>query len=456
MKTIKYFWMLCLAVVAFSFASCKDDDDSQSTPMTIDKVFLEDVKSSVPDREVTFARLGQLIRIQGSGFSGLKKVYINGYDTYFNNALLTDNNIWVTLNGDTPIDKASADVRNKIQLVKDGTSLTYDFIIRAASPSITSVDNTLPKPGELVTVKGTNLQEITKITLPGGVEVTSGITSDEDGEWFTFIMPEGVSEGGSITSEGANGTAVSPEYFNRFDCYIVDFDGKGNLGSWSATYSGDDLVDDPLNTGRGKVAMLIPDKVLAEGPLAAGKRTDFWATAGNDDAADDWNRMTAFIDGSTPVSEVGIQFDIFVDGTWNNTGQLEISLQNNLSTYGYGSADTKPSTEYMHQAGVWVPWLNSDGTTTAFETGRRWVTVTMPFAMFGNYSAEDTSATFLDVINDRNSGSYRNFLMFFVNSDIEFNDEITFPAAATDLKIYVDNLRVVPLASKAVSDFPEE
>ena len=55
MKTMKYFWLLCLAILPFSLIACSDDDDEGSTPMTIDKIFLEDAKSTVPDREVDFA-----------------------------------------------------------------------------------------------------------------------------------------------------------------------------------------------------------------------------------------------------------------------------------------------------------------------------------------------------------------------------------------------------------------
>ena len=102
MKTMKYFWLLCLAILPFSLIACSDDDDEGSTPMTIDKIFLEDAKSTVPDREVDFARLGQMLRIQGSGFSGLKAIYVNGYKTQFNTTMVTDNNIWVTLSGKTP------------------------------------------------------------------------------------------------------------------------------------------------------------------------------------------------------------------------------------------------------------------------------------------------------------------------------------------------------------------
>ena len=160
MKTMKHISTLCLALAVVVFTGCKSDDDSGSTPMKIDKVFLENIDDEVnKDREVDFARLGQLIRIQGSGFTGLKKVLINGYETYFNNALMTDNNIWVTLNSETPVEKADESVRNTITLIKDGTQLVYPFTVRASAPSISGVDNTLPMAGETVTVTGSNLQE---------------------------------------------------------------------------------------------------------------------------------------------------------------------------------------------------------------------------------------------------------------------------------------------------------
>ena len=413
------------------------------------------------DREVDFARLGQLIRIQGSGFTGLKKIYINGYDTYFNNALMTDNNIWVTLNANTPVDKAEESVRNTILLVKDGTQLSYSFTIRAAAPSISSVDNTLPKAGETVTVYGSNLQETTKITLPDGTEITDGITSDEDGEFFSFVVPAGadLTVAGSITSEGANGTAISPAFFNDFRNFITDFDGNGELGSWTATYSSDDLVDDPLGTGRGKVAMLVPNVKLEAGGLDAGSNALLWATAGNDNANDDWtSRMYASIPAETSAADVAIQFDIYCPEAWDESGQLEISLQNNLSNYGYGSGCTKFSSQYMNTATVWVPWFNAeDGSHAAFTTGERWQTVTIPMTAFGNYDpTEAPDVTFQKICEDRNSGSYRNFLFLFVNADLEDEDlGVSYPAKLFTQKIYIDNLRVVSIKAISVSDFDD-
>lgn len=460
MKTMKYISTLCLALAVVVFTGCKSDDDSGSTPMKIDKVFLENIDDEVnKDRETGFARLGQLIRIQGSGFTGLKKVLINGYETYFNNALMTDNNIWVTLNSETPVEKADESVRNTITLIKDGTQLVYPFTVRASAPSISSVDNTLPMAGETVTVTGSNLQETSKVTLPDGTEVTSGIVSDEEGKFYTFTVPASadLSVPGSLTSEGANGTAVTPPYFNEFRCFVTNFDDKGELGSWSATYSAEDLVDDPLNTGRGKVAMLVPNVKLNAGGLDAGSNSLLWATAGNDNANDDWGaRMYSVIPATTSAANVALQFDIYVPEPCDLSGQLEISLQNNLSNYGYGSNGTKYSSQYYNTATVWVPWFNKeDGTHAPFTTGQRWQTITIPMTAFGNYDpTEAPDVTFQKICEDRNAGSYRNFLFLFVNADLE--DEalgVKYPAALFTQKIYIDNLRVVDITPVTVSDF---
>lgn len=466
MKTMKYFWTLCLAVAAFTFTACSDSDSSSSSSqMKIDQIYLENIDDdNIKDRPVEFARLGQLLRIQGSGFTGVKRIYINGYETYFNNALMTDNNIWVQLNSKTPVDKADDAVRNTIVLYKsEDNQLVYPFIIRASAPSITNVDNTMPKAGELVVVNGANLQETTKVILPDGTEVTDGIISDEDGKWFTFTVPASadLTVAGSLTSEGANGTAVSPTFFNDFRCFVIDFEenGKGELGSWSATYAPADLVDDPLNTGRGKCAMLVPEAKLADGGIDAGGEALYWATAGNDNPNDDWTkRMYAYIPENTPAANVALQFDIYCPEPWDLTGQLEFSLQNNLSGKGWGSAGTKYSSQYFNTATVWVPWLNEeDGTHEAWTTGERWQTITIPMTKFGNYNpTEAPDATFANICEDRNAGSYRNFLAVFVNSDLEFSDDIVYKSSTFNQKVYIDNIRVVSIAPISVSDFGDE
>lgn len=472
MKNIKYFWLLCLALLSVGFTACNDDDEYfdgkyQSTAIVIKQIYLEDYESSVPDRPVEYARLGQLIRVEGSGLYGMKKVYVNGYETYFNRAYVTNSSMLIQLNSKTPIIDAEPEVRDKIRFVKDGTETSFDFTIRAASPTITSINNTLPQAGERVIVYGEGLHETTKVTLPGGVEVTN-VESDNEGEWYAFTMPDGVTESGSIYSEGANGQAATPAYFNFKSCMILDFDGNGTQGSWGSSNKDDDgnikagvsmvypedLVNDPANTNRGKCLQIVPERLIKEGGISSGKprAMECW-TAGNDDTADDWSRMyKAGIPAETPASEVALQFDIYVPEVWTATGHIQISLINNFNIAGIGSDDDGSN----NMVAFYVPWIQ-DGVVVPFAT-TAWQTVTIPFSQFNKYATmikNEEETTFKNVVEDRNSASYRNFGMGFANTDFTLGDVsvISTPFAS---RIYVDNWRIVPCKSVVISDYPED
>lgn len=439
---------LASSVVA---TSCSDDDNGGAgSAVSISRVFLQDAKSeTLKSREVDFARLGQTIRIEGSGFTGLKHILINGYDTYFNNALMTDNNVWVTLASKTPIVDAEESVRNTIVMVKDNGSYTYNFTIRAASPSVSNISITLPQPGDVVRVEGANLHETTSATLPDGT-VVSDITNDVDGEWYSFVMPEGVEPvGGSIVSEGANGIAKSPDCFNVTRGMILDFDGQGVQGSWSATFSSEDLVDDPLGKN-GKCIALVP--ASQEGGYAPGANSKGWFTAGND-VDPDWTTLLEGDASEISVEDVALQFDIYCPEPWKGTGQIMFTFQNNISSYGWGNVYT--SAEYNSAVGtqsavVWVPWMNEEtGAVKAFQTDG-WQTITIPVSKIGKYQ---NGGTWADVAADRLAGSYCNFGMFFCNGDIEFSESIIHEASRFDQRVYIDNWRIVPYHVVTVSDF---
>lgn len=475
MKLKNTIWLyLSAMLVAVCFAACSDDDADGSSPITVTGVYLEDQESSVPDRLVEFVRLGQVIRIQGSGFAGMRKVYVNGYETYFNPVYVADNSMLLQVSSSTPITSAAEDVRNTIHFVKTGTDYVHKFIIRSASPAIQRIENTLPMAGETVRVFGSGLQEITQVDLPGGVVVTTGIESDEDGEYFTFVMPTGVTAGGAIKAIGANGEANSPNYFNYSSCMILNFDGKGTQGVWSWSETGsmlgaadkkddngkytqrDERADDPAHSGRGKCMQLIPDRMLnnADGGIAATKTrcTEVW-TAGTGNADDDWTWMYTHIPATTPVTEVAFQFDIYVpeSNPWNNTGYIEVMLYNNVNMAGIGSDD-----EGQHVA-FFVPWINN-GAKTPYTTEGRWQTVTIPFsewAVIAKGIAEDGKIpTFSDIVDARLAKDYYNFGMGIVNNDFKYKG-VEVKSTLLHQKVYVDNWRIVPYQTTPSSDFPE-
>ncbi len=449
-----------LLVMPALFTACDDDDDHGSAPMTITAVYLEDAQSEVPDRRVEFARLGQLIRIEGEGFLGLRKILINGYDCYFNTAYLSNNSVIVRVDKNIPTTDAVESERNTIMMVKDAASIVYTFNIRSSAPSISNISNTLPKVGEPIIISGKGLEEISKVVFPGDVEVTSGIIQSNDGTYFMVNMPENVSEdGGSLFVECANGAVYSPAYFNCRRSVILDFDGKGQHGSWGSSASmikAEDLLSDPIgegNTSQGKYCMLPAAKQV---PVSAGKNrcAEVW-TAGN--GVDDWSEETLGIPHSTAINLVGFQFDMYVsnEAPWSESGFLKICLINGLNGGEWASSDNK-------QAFNVVPWIQNGKVVPYSSTG--WVTVTVPFSQFYIFAANKnlSSLTFADVVQLRDKASYKNFGFYFENSDFTLDkvtgksedSSVEHPSKETNVKVYIDNWRIVPLNVPAYSDFP--
>lgn len=445
--------LLGVLIYSVAFTSCEDDDDSKSSAITITKVFLEDAESSVPDREVQFARLGQLIRIEGSGFNGLRKVYINGYSTYFNPVYLSDNSMLISIGKNTPTTEADESVRNTIRFVKDAAETTFDFEIRSAAPAISGISNTLPAVGETIMISGSGLTEVSKVVFPGDIVVTENIVSDKDGKFFLVEMPSGVSEeGGSIMIECFNGGAYSPAYFNFKKGIILDFDGNGTHGYWGSTASmiqPEDLESAVIGDGNLSKGNYVAHRPVRMDTIAPGKNraTEVW-TAGN--GVDDWRgQLTPYIPGNTNLAQVAFQFDIYVPEAWAGSGFLKICLQNGFN-----------GGEWSGACYNYVPWI-VDKKSVPFQT-TGWTTVTIPFTKF--YKFSDGNFTFEDILVERETASYANFGIYFENSNIKLNNitkdsgdsETEFVSSTTRVKVYTDNWRVVSLNTPSYSDFPEE
>lgn len=450
-KLNKNFWsrISVLGIILFGllFTACTSDDEANDSEIVVDAIYLQDVNSSVPDRQVDFARLGQLLRLEGSGFTGVRRIYINGFQTDFNPVYVSDNSMLIRISDDTPVMEASDDVRNTIRLVKDNSETTVIFEIRSAAPAISRISHTLPLPGEEITVYGSGLFEVSKVVFPGGVEVTEGIVYDEvDGEFFTVTVPEGVSgDGGSIYIESANGAAYSPAFFNVERGLLLNFDGRGTMGEWGNNITQEDLRSETVGEENISQGNYVPHGPAGDAVYQAGKNrlSEVW-TSGEEN----WrSQLTPFIPASTPLGLVAFQFDIYVPEPWAGTGFLKIMLINNFN----GGEWTGGTYNY-------VPWI-VDGEVVPFET-EGWTTVTIPLTEFYLFS-DGADYTFGDVLAFRESATYKNFGMFFENSDVLLSNvtgaggDVVFTASETSVQVYTDNWRIVSLETPIVTDFPE-
>ena len=425
---IKYILLLVgLFVTASVFNSCEDKDgDGSNTPITITRIFLQNAQSSVPDREVTFIRLGQVMRLEGSGFMGITNVLINGKSNYFNPVFVTDNSMLLQVSNDVPIMEALDDVRNTIQLFKnEKNTFTYSFEIRAAAPTITNISHTMPQAGDEITLSGAGLQEITEVTFPGGIQGTNISSDDEDGKWVKVTVPTGITKSGSLMVIGANGGAYSSPCFNYKEGLLHNFDNVDNY-QWG---SGIDNV---------ALTTTIPNKrpqsqggyqvFNASGSLAANADQRFWLNSSN------LMPIMSVIPETTSANDCGIQMDIYVEGVWNS-GIIRFAIAD-----GWGSSRYCMVYQPVYVGGAYNP--------TAFENPGSWFTITLPFSL----SADFEGKTFGDVIAQMSIADYKQSGPWFENTGIT---DVFDPVVATQ-KVYFDNIRIVPLAAPEYSDFPDE
>jgi hypothetical protein len=433
MKKFNMKYILLLAgflVTAWTFNSCEDkEEEGSNTPMTIQKVFLENAQSTVPDREVTFARLGQIVRLEGSGFTGVSKAFVNGKNCYFNPVFVTDHSMMLQISADAPTTEATDDVRNTIRLEKNaGNSLVYTFEIRASAPTITSVSHTMPQAGDVITIQGTGLQGVESVVFPGNVVVTAGIVSDdEEGKYCTVTVPDGISsDGGSILVICANGGAYSPAYFNYKKGLFHNFDDVQNY-AWGSGIDNEALTEaipadrKPQSQGGYQV-------FNSTGSLAANSDQRFWLNSGNLTTA------LATIPASTSAADCGIQIDIYVEGEWNS-GIIRMVMAD-----GWGASKYCMLYQPVYTGGAYNP--------TAFVNPGSWFTITLPFSLSPDFEGKTLS----DVIAQMSSASYKQIGPWFENSGIQ---DVFDPVSATE-KVYFDNIRVVPLNTPTYSDFPDE
>ncbi len=456
MKQLRYLiFFVASLVLSAAFYSCEDEDKNggNSNEPVIYQVYLEDANSTIPDRKVEYARLSQTIRIEGENFVGLTKVFINGYDCYFNPVFITNTSMIIQIDKNVPVIPEGG---GEIRLEKGGKFTLYTFDIRAAAPSITAISHTLPLAGEWITISGSGLVGVTKVRFPGNIEINTetapgDIVDGIDGKYFSVKVPEGMpDEGGAIYIECTNGGAYSPAFFNCKTSVFLNFDGRGEQGVWGSATTLDDLLSEVIGEGnisQGNYCPLIPERMA---PIASStsRATEVW-TSGNEN----WREMyisTGLIASNALASDVAFQFDIYVPEEWNNTGFIGVNLANNFN------AENQWTGEFYN----YIPWL-VDGKKADYKT-TGWTTVSIPLNEF--YKFSEGSATFEDILAFRDKASNKNAGLFFNNNNFTLKDitkkdadeSVVFESSETSVKAYVDNFRVVSLVAPAYSDYPDE
>lgn len=378
---------MLFAAAALGFASCEDYPDA---------FVLADGVPSVDyvryaDREVLIeqAYMGEIVCFVGENLCSVRELYFNEHPAVLNTSYMTANTLIAAVPGKIPQVKT-----DKVYMItKNKDTVTVDFKVMMPAPQIKSMSCEFQKPGTDVTVYGNYFAEPMTLTFEdgAGVEVTSfkSVSMTE----ATFTIPA-EAKPGRIKIETESGLARSPfSYYDYCNGLITDFDGGTDVvpQGWNiaATYSDANGID-------GQYVILGPSELTATGDWNEALKLPFWC--GN------WNGDPMGI-----TSGAGVPICNIVDfSNWENMGikfELCIPSSNPWSSGAmqivFTSAercanDSWQNNTYIHTAadggldlcrGLYTPWQSNGG---SFDTGGKWITVTVPFSEF-TYNADGST-----------------------------------------------------------------
>ena len=368
------------------FSSCSDDEN-----VTVSKICVQKVDDTTT--ELTKVRLGDKIRIEGSGLATTKAVYINGYEVSgINSNYITDRNIIFTVPSSVPTGyDVDEKVRNTIRIVTKHDDYTFPFTILAAAPSVTGVSHTMPRAGEWIEIYGSNLKDITTITFPGDI-VATNFSVNSSLTTISVEVPDGIGDNyGAIKVEGLNGGAYTYNNFNfKAGLFIVKFTddpsatkaysyGSGSISGNTTTVI-PEMCTGPKSPDYYRSVPSTPKNILTTEEEHGG--FVFSAEKAFQDALDACAENKAITE-KTSCKNLAIQCDYYVNVPWT-TAAFRLEINGNRSTP--------------------LPWVVS-GVLTPVDFSNGWKTMTWPISDMSAYSSI-TLGDMMSLISGKNGKIY--------------------------------------------------
>ncbi|MES2645944.1 MAG: glycan-binding surface protein [Bacteroidota bacterium] len=406
-RNIRITWLLLLSVgLLFQFA-CKKESLS-SNPPKINQ--LRAISPAPNDSVLTAALPGQYLVIQGSNLRSAHSISFNGFPATFNPGIFSDENLVVAV----PLiawDSIPAGKLNILEVTTAGGTASYTFTVTAPVPSVSAISNENAVAGQEITISGSDFYGITKVTFPGGKDVTT--IKANSSKSLTLTVPDGVGSG-PVQITGAYGSGLSTIIFNNHVAPAVGFlanftDGDPYFGWqwWGGNKTGDASIF-PNNTG---------NYIQVHPPSAIGPNNGGWY-ADNRAVMVDKKEWLPNANLSDPISNYALKFEISVKEPWKN-GAFMIVPNGNFN--------------FMAR---YAPWETS--ATKEYTTNGTWQTVVIPLTKFlsgtGSYNASGAPAASIGGLTGGTNAASMQFMLY--------ND------SATPLESFnaaIDNVRIVKL-----------
>ncbi len=402
MHTKKLITLIFLVTIVFAQYACKKNNDEAPV--------ITGLRASAPapnDSTLTKAGPGQVVVIKGANLANATQILFNGYPAPFNPALFANNTIIVAIPADMPFARLNPDDLNTVKVITPDGEAVYNFPIIPSAATIIGMSNEDALPGARVTIYGSNFFFVKKVVFPGGIAVTTNLSANDAGNQLQVTVPTGVTTGGPITVETLYGSVTSVLLFNELTKGVLHNSDNASNFVWGCNVITDASL---FPGGRGTYNQLTFSGM--------GANDYSWWNSGRSlhTTSVQWIPVANLND---PLELYALKFEINLKIPWN-AGKLLIIKDGKFDTY---------------QA-LYAPWLNADGSTTAFTTNG-WTTIAIRLTSFkakdgsGNYAMGTVVPSLKALVGDSGAGSI----------DLAFLNTGATPIANFDMAI--DNIRIV-------------
>ena len=420
MKTIKY--IIGLAAVAIGLSSCDKVDypDRYRAAEGLPEVY--SVRYADRDLTITGAYMDEIICLLGSNLRSVNELWFNDQKASLNTSFITDNTLIVSVPKVLP--KVQTDKMYLINTAKDTVSI--DFKVLPPVPVVSAMSFEYAEPGQTVTITGNYFYEPISVEFTGA-EATqiSNITFSS----FDVVVPEGAQPGKvKVVTESGTGQSTFFWQDNRGLLFTFD-DARGNHGWHNQTIQSD------ANSFSGNYLQLYNDGVVlaADGTDWAdtGYHFEYWP--GN------WNTPETFDDPDgvklndivdfSDFSNMAIKFEMRIpaEHPWTGCPMQIYFAGTDWVTLGKGDNSYFHDEEKSLPRALYMPWKD----TGSFDTGGKWITVTLPIATEFVWYWDGTKA----------KGQLK--VETFAGMEIFFAAGAAAGTACTPM-VQIDNIRAVP------------
>lgn len=380
--------IMLLAAAALGFASCEDYPDAFELADGVPTV--QYVRYADRDVLIEQAYMGEVVCFVGENLCSVRELFFNDQQAVLNTSFMTENTLVAAVPGKLP-----AVTTDKVYMITKGQdTVIVDFKVMMPAPQLKSMSCEFQQPGTDVTIYGNYFKEPMTLTFEdgNGVEVTEfkSVSMTE----ITFTIPEDAKPG-KVRLETESGLARSPfSYYDFCDGLITDFDGTTDVVPQGWNFSGEYKSEGGILGNY--VELKSASAMSPDGAWNEDFKIDFWCGTWDGDPMDNMSGPGVPICNIIDFADfknMALKFELYIP---SSNPWMAGAMQLIFCSSDKAANDSWQNNTFVHTSateggldlcrGLYRPWE----TTGSFDTGDKWITVTVPFSEF-TYNADGTS-----------------------------------------------------------------